>query len=115
MARRVRVGAEQAEQMGTERSPGRPRLLAVQAPATGLVVTDSLGREASEVGAGVGLAPALAPQILARRHAGEVVVLLRLGAELVDRRGQQEDAVLRDPLRSSGPVVLLLEDQPLPE
>nr|WP_254127066.1 hypothetical protein [Aquihabitans sp. G128] len=35
-------------------------------------------------------------------------------AELEDGRGQQEDAVLGDPLRTARPVVLLLEDQPLP-
>ena len=36
-------------------------------------------------------------------------------AELEHGRRQQEDAVLRDPLRTAGAVVLLLEDQPLPE
>ena len=36
-------------------------------------------------------------------------------AELEDRRREQEDAVLRDALRRAAAVVLLFEDQPLPE
>src|SRR5690606_5312188 len=40
---------------------------------------------------------------------------LGLVAELEHGRRQQEDAVLRDAGRGAGPVVLLLEDQPLPQ
>src|SRR4029077_3690819 len=36
-------------------------------------------------------------------------------AELEDRGREQEDAVLRDALGRTGAVVLLLEDQPLPQ
>ena len=48
-------------------------------------------------------------------HLGEDAVLLLRRAELEDRRREQEDAVLRDALRRAGAVVLLLEDQPLPQ
>ena len=44
---------------------------------------------------------------------GRIRSRLLLGAELEDRRGEQEDPVLGDPLRPARPVVLLLEDQPL--
>ncbi len=70
---------------------------------------------AGQVAAGVGLGPALAPQVLGPCHAGQDVVLLLLRPEFEDGRRQQEDAVLRDPLRTAGPVVLLLEQQPLPQ
>ena len=46
---------------------------------------------------------------------GRMRCLLFLGAELEDRRREQEDAVLRDALRRARAVVLLFEDQPLPE
>ena len=64
---------------------------------------------------GIGLRPALAPRLLARGHLGQDAILLLLGAELEDRRREQEDAVLGDALRRARRVVLLLEDQPLPE
>ena len=107
------VGAEQAEEVGAERPPGGPRLLAVQHPAA----VDPLGlrTDGGEVGAGVGFGPALAPQVLGCGHAGEDVVLLLLVPEREDGGREQEDAVLGDPLRAAGPVVLLLEDQPLPD
>ena len=44
-----------------------------------------------------------------------LAILLGSGTELEDGRGEQEDAVLGDPLRRTCPVVLLLEDQPLPQ
>ena len=115
MALAVGVGAEQAEQVGAERAPGGPGLLAVEHPAAALVVARGPARERGQVAAGVRLAPALAPEVLAAGHAREDVGLLLGRAELEDRRGEQEDAVLRDPLRAAGPVVLLLEDQPLPQ
>ena len=110
---RRRVGAEQPEQVRAERAARRPRLLPVEHPAA--VDAPRLAAHGGQVAAGVRLRPALAPQVLGRRHAREDVVLLLGGAELEHGRGQQEDAVLRDPLRSAGPVVLLLEQQPLPQ
>src|SRR5690606_8194403 len=56
----------------------------------------------------------LAPQVFRRGHAAQDVSLLLRVAELEHGWREQEDAVLGDPLRASRPVVLLLEDQPLP-
>src|SRR5439155_19486982 len=108
-----RVGAEEAEQVGAERPPGRPRLLAGETPPPGRLVPHGGALDAGQVAAGVALRPALAPEVLGRRHPGQDAVLLLLGAELEQRRGEQEDAVLGDALRTAGPVVLLLEEQPL--
>ena len=71
------------------------------------------GADAGQVAAGVGLGPALAPDLVAGRHRREVARLLLLGPVLEHGRGEQEDAVLAHPLRRPGPVVLLLEDEPL--
>ena len=111
----VGVGAEQPEQPVAERAAGGPGLLAVEHPAAAVVVAGGPALDAGEVGAGVGLGPALAPQVLGRRHPGQEAGLLLVGAELEDGRGEQEDAVLGDPLGTARPVVLLLEDQPLPQ
>ena len=113
MALGVGVAAEQAEQVRAERAAGRPRLLAVEEPAA--VDAPCSGADRREVAARTGFRPALAPQVLCGGHAREDVVLLCLRAELEQRRREQEDAVLRDPLRSARPVVLLLEQQPLPQ
>ena len=109
------VGAEEAEEVRAERAARRPRLLAREPPAAAGVVAHALALDAGEVAARVGLRPALAPRLLAGRHLGQDAVLLLLRAELEDRRREQEDAVLRDALRRAGGVVLLLEDQPLPQ
>ncbi len=69
--------------------------------------------DAGEVAAGVGLGPALAPDLVARRHRRQEARLLRVGAVLEHGRREQEDAVLAHPLRRPGAVVLLLEDEPL--
>ena len=115
MAFGVGVAAEQPEEMRAERAPCRPRLLARQPPAAVRVVARRLRLDAGEVAARVRLRPALAPRLLARRHRGQDAVLLFVGAELEDRRREQEDAVLGDPLRRAGAVVLLFEDEPLPQ
>ena len=109
----LRVGAEQPEQVRAERAAGGPGLLAVEHPAA--VDLPGLAGHRGQVAAGVRLGPALAPQVLGAGHAGEDPVALLGVAELVDARGQQEDAVLGDPGRGAGPVVLLLEEEPLPE
>ncbi len=69
--------------------------------------------DAGEVRSGVGLGPALAPDLGGRGHRRQEARLLLGGAELEHGRGQQEDAVLADPQRGLGPPVLLLEHQPL--
>src|SRR5207237_8174934 len=64
---------------------------------------------------GVGLRPPLAPDLLPGGHGREEARLLFVRAELDDRRPEKEDAVLVHPAGGTGPVVLLLEDQPLDE
>ena len=109
------VGAEQAEQVGAERAAGGPGLLAVEHPAAALVVAGGLagerrpgrsrrwarsspgttGPRRRPCGGGCGPAARALPN-----------------SKMVGR--QEEDAVLGDPLGPARPVVLLLEDQPLP-
>ena len=99
----VGVGAEQAEQVRAERAARGPGLLPGEPPAAGRVVAHGAARDAGEVAAGVGLGPALAPQVLARAAIrGRIAVLLLRRAELEERRREQEDAVLGDPLRRAG-------------
>jgi hypothetical protein len=71
--------------------------------------------DAGEITAGVGLAPTLRPDLFPRAHGWKEPALLLVGAELEHGRRQQEDAVLPDTRRSANPIVLLFEDQPLPE
>ena len=107
------VGAEDAEAPVGEGAPAGPCLLAGEHPAVVRRVAGGARADAGQVAAGVGLGPALAPDLLARGHRRQVARLLRLGAVLEHGRGQQEDAVLAHPLGRPGPVVLLLEDEPL--
>src|SRR5262245_44837109 len=100
------VAAEQAEEMRAERAARRPRLLPRQPPATGRVVAHGLRLDAGEVAARVRLRPPLAPRLLTRRHLREVSILLIGRTELEQRGCKQEDAVLCDPLRRAGAVVL---------
>ena len=65
----VGVGAEQAEQVRAERATGGPGLLAGDAPAAALVVTDGLALDARQVAAGVGLAAPVAPEVFGAGHA----------------------------------------------
>jgi hypothetical protein len=85
-----------------------PRVVQVFCP-----VAHGAALDGGQVAARVGFGPALAPQVLPGGHAGQDPVLLGSRAELEDGRGEQEDAVLGDALGGAGPVVLLLEDQPL--
>ena len=73
------------------------------------------GADGGQIGAGVGLGPALAPDGLGRGHGRQEAGLLVRGAELEEGGGQEEDPVLGDPGGGPGPVVLLLEDEPLHE
>jgi len=115
MAFGVGITSEQPEQVGAERAPGRPGLLSGQPPAAGRVVAHRLALDPREIAPGVGLRPTLAPGLLAGRHLREDARLLLGRSELEDRLREQEDAVLRHSLRRARAVVLLLEDQPLPQ
>ena len=113
MPLRLRVGAEQPEAPVRERRAGAPGLLPVEHPAPAFLVAPGGGLERGQVGAGLGLGPALRPHLLAGRHRRQEPVLLLGRAVVEDDRREQEDAVLGDPAGSAGAVVLLLEDHPL--
>ena len=107
------VGAEDAEAPVGEGAAAGPCLLAVEDPvAVVRRVARRARADAGQVAAGVGLGPALAPDLVAGRHRREVARLLGLGPVLEHGGGEQEDAVLAHPLRGPGAVVLLLEDEP---
>jgi len=57
----------------------------------------------------------LRPHVFAGGHARQKACLLLFGAELDQGRAEQELAVLIDPHRRTGAVVLLFENQPLDE
>ena len=82
-------------------------------PSRPVLRTRGPAADGGEVAPGVGLGPSLAPDLLPRRHGGEIARLLLGGPELEERGGEEEDAVLADPGGGTGPVVLLLEDEPL--
>ena len=114
MALGLGVGAEDAEAPVGEGAAAGPCLLAVEDPvAVVRRVAGGAGADAGEVAAGVGLGPALAPDLVAARHRREVARLLGVRPVLEHGGGEQEDAVLAHPLRGPGAVVLLLEHEPL--
>ena len=79
-------------------------------PLAGGVVADGPGLEVGEVGAGVGLAVALAPQLLAVDDARQEALLL-LGRAEGDHRGAEQGLPdVADPARGPGPHVLLVVD-----
>src|SRR5688500_8362875 len=109
----IGIGAKDAEQPIREGTARRPRLLPVDdEPFT---VAYGLGLDPREVTAGVGLGPALRPDLFTARHLRQEAILLFLRAELEQRRAEQRDAVGRDAKRSARGVILLFEDQPLDE
>src|SRR5690606_17547053 len=65
---RLRVGAEQSEQVGAEGASGGPGLLPGQPPPAGLLVPFGAAADAGEVTAGHRLRPALTPQIRSEEH-----------------------------------------------
>ena len=69
------------------------------------------GLQAGEVGAGVGLAEALPPQLLAAGDRRAGTALLLVAAELEQRRAEQVAALHADPVRRLGRGVLDVEDQ----
>ena len=84
------VGAGQQLAPLGELAEGVPHLLAVEDPA----VAVALGArgERSEVAAGVGLAEALAPDLVAAQHRAQETLLLRVGAVRHDRWGDVGEA-----------------------
>ena len=99
----LRIGAEQAEQVGAEGAAGGPGLLPGEPPAARRLVAHRAALGRGQVAAGAGLRPALAPEVLGRRHPRQDPVLLLGGAELEQGRGEQEDPVLGDPLAARRP------------
>ena len=106
--RRVRVGAgDEDAHVGAVRA-GRPDLLAVDDVV--VAVADGARLEAGEVGAGAGLAEALAPGIFAADDPRQRRVLLLLRAVDDDRRAGPAVADAAGP-RGSPPRELLAEDE----
>ena len=105
----IRVGATECVQpVGVVAERG-PDLL----PGDDPLVTVELGPgpQAGQVRAGVGLAEALTPHLLAARDRREEALLLLLGAELEQRRSEQVTTLHADPVRGLGGGVLDVEDQ----
>ena len=89
---------------------GRPDLLAVDDPL--VAVEDGPAAEVAEVGPGVGLRVALAPQVLAGEDAGQVVGLLLVGPPHLEGVAEHLDAedVVEPAGRHAGLGQLLGED-----
>ena len=83
----VGVGADDQQAQVGEVGKAGPDLLAVDDEM--VAVEHGLGFERSQVAAGVGLGKTLAPDFVARKDAGQVALLLRLGADGDDRRPDQ--------------------------
>src|SRR5580704_10272663 len=109
----IGVGAEDAEAPFGERAATRPCLLSVEDPGVAGLAAGGAAAYAGEVAAGVGLGPALTPDLVTGGHRREETLFLRVGAVFEHGGGEQEDAVLADALGGAGAVVLLLEDEPL--
>ena len=86
----VGVGAGEHEDPVGEVAGRRPDLLAVDHPL--VAVEHGPAAEVAEVGAGVGLGVALAPEVLAAEDPREEVALLLLGAPLQQRVADHLDA-----------------------
>ena len=113
MLRRIAVRPhEQLAPVG-ERAQRVPGLLPVD--HEGVAVEDGRRRQRRQVGSGVGLREALAPDVVAAQHAGEQVALLLLGAVLHDRRRDVRQADDVHGPRRSGAVHLLGIDDLLHE
>ena len=108
------VGAEDAEAPVGEGAAAGPRLLAVEHPA----VAGAVSRAARERMPARSLPASGSDQPWHQISSpaaigGQEARLLGLGPVLEHGRGEQEDAVLAHPGGGPGPVVLLLEDEPL--
>ena len=109
MLGRVGVGAADGEDPLGVMSERGPDLLTVEHP---LVAVEHRARlDVGQVGAGVGLAEALAPQLLAPQDRRKEALLLLGRAEGHDGRAQQALAEEAHPRRGVGLGVLLVEDQ----
>ncbi len=102
---RVGIGAGEQEAVVGVVATGGPHLLAVDDP---LVAVEHRRRlQAGQVGAGVGLAEALAPAHLAAQDLGQELPLLLLGPPLQQRRPDERVAEEVGPHRRLGPGELL--------
>ena len=109
----VRIRSKETEHPVAERAARAPRLLAGEAPPAAHIVAHAAAGEARQIAPRVRLRPPLCPHVEPRGHARQEALLLLLRSELEDRRREEEDPVLRDPLRRARSPVLLLEEQPL--
>ena len=109
---RDRCASTQKHHCGAVRER-RPHLLAVDDPL--VAVEHAAGLHVREVGAGVRLGVALAPQLLDRLDLGEEAPLLLVGAVGEERRGEEALAEEADPRRRVRLGVLLVEDDLLGE
>ncbi len=104
------VGAHQHEDpVGVVGERG-PDLLAVDDEV--VAVEHGLGAQRGEVGAGIGLAVALAPDVLAGEDARQMEALLRRRAVADQQRPEHDDAHVAHP-RAAVALVLLDQDQML--
>ena len=88
--RDVGVGAGEAEHVLGHVGERGPDLLAVDDVV--VAVADGAGLEGGEVGAGLGLGEALAPHVFAGEDAGDVLLLLLVGAVHEDGGPEDRDA-----------------------
>ncbi len=104
---RLGVGAHQAEDHVGVLAEGGPGLLAVDHVV--VAVAHGAGLQARQVGTCARLGIALAPPVLARKNARQVMVDLLLGAKLDDHRGDHVDPKGHGTRRAEGRA-LLIED-----
>ena len=105
---RLLVGAhEEKDPVGVHRQRG-PDLLPVHHPV--VAVQHRLGAQAGEIGTGVRLGIALAPDVLAGEDLRQVVVLLLLGAVVDQQRAQHRHAHAVD-RGAAVPLLLLQHDE----
>src|SRR5690606_27952672 len=105
---RARLGAAEHEAPVGPLRPRGPDLLALDDPLAALEPRARL--HVGEVGAGVGLRVALAPDRLAARDPGQEALLLLVAAERDQGGREQPLADVAEPARPAGARVLLVPD-----
>jgi hypothetical protein len=106
--RRVTIGTAQHEDPLRPVRERRPHLLSVEHPFVAVAL--GAGLHVREIGTGVGLGVALAPNLGAAQDARKELMLLRVVAEVHDRRTEQS---FTDNADAAGPArtgVFLVED-----
>src|SRR5699024_12706328 len=108
---RFRIDAEHPERTVRERGTRTPGFLAGQQPSA--LGPDRAAGQCGDVAARFRFRPGLRPDLLAACYSGQDTIELLLRPVREQGRGEHEDAVLADPARRPGRVVLLLEQHPL--